>query len=110
MLRITSVRHALEQRGYNPHVRARVAFEVSDTLESNSGPWTVEVEAGRGAVSRRPSDSPIRTSIRGLAAMYTGYLSARDAVIAGLCEGTPESLDAAGAVFGCGMPWMVDFF
>lgn len=110
MLRITDVKRALEQRGYNPHVRARLAFEVSDVIDANRGPWTLDVEAGRATATRAASDAPLRTSIRGLAAMYTGYLSPREAMIAGLCEGPAQMLDAAGAVFAGEMPWMVDFF
>ncbi|GJQ30842.1 MAG: hypothetical protein HBSAPP03_27260 [Phycisphaerae bacterium] len=110
MTRVVSVPAALNARGYDPGVRARACFEVADDLvESNRGTWTLEVEGGRGAASRGGSPGA-KVSIRGLAAIFTGYLTPCDAVLAGLCEGDAATLTALRSIFAGPSPWMGDFF
>ena len=48
--------------------------------------------------------------IRGLAALYTGYLSPHALVLAGLLDAPPAELAVAGAVFAGPQPWMRDAF
>jgi hypothetical protein len=47
---------------------------------------------------------------RGLAALYSGYRTARELALAGLAEGTEGELESAEAVFAGAFPWMRDGF
>ncbi|MDX2132943.1 MAG: GNAT family N-acetyltransferase [Planctomycetota bacterium] len=110
MLRITSVPAALEARGYDPFVRGRLVIDVHDELvEANRGVWEIEVEGGRARV-RRGSGEAMCVTVRGLAAMYSGYLVPEAAATCGLCAGTAAQFAIARAMFGGPTPWMPDFF
>lgn len=113
MLRVLSVKGALEARGYLPAAAARLTLEVEDVLVPvNAGAWTLSVEGGRASVTRgaAPGVPAIRCGIRGLAPLYTGFFTGREAALAGLLEGPDEALDAATAIFSGGTPWMADMF
>jgi predicted acetyltransferase len=113
MLRIVDVERAIAARGYARPVTATLRLELSDDLIArNAGAWAVRVEGGRGVAIRdaTPSAPTIRCSVRGLAAMYTGFFTGREAALAGLAEGQDEALDTATAVFSGGAPWMTDMF
>jgi predicted acetyltransferase len=111
MLRVLSVKGALEARGYPPGLRARVVLDVADGLiEENRGVWTLEVEGGRGRATRGGSGPAIRATIGGLAAMYTGFLTPARAAVCGLASGDAGVLHEAWQVFAGPAPAMVDFF
>lgn len=113
MLRIVDVERAIAARGYPRPVAATLRLELSDDLIArNAGVWNVRVEGGRGTATRdRAGSSPlVRCGIRGLAAMYTGFFTGREAALAGLVEGPDDALDVATAVFSGGTPWMADMF
>jgi predicted acetyltransferase len=112
MLRVCDVRAALTARGYAEEVRGRVALEIEDeTVEANRGVWTVALEGGRAVVTRGGEGSrAVRCGARGLAAMYTGYLTPREAARAGLAAGCEESLSLLGRALAGPRPWMTDFF
>lgn len=110
MTRIVDVARALEARGYAPGLRAKVGIEVGDDLlETNNGVFTLEVEDGRGHVTRGGT-AGVRTSVQGLAAMYTGYMSPHVLRTCGGVEGDGGSLTTLGSVCAGGVPWMVDMF
>lgn len=110
MVRVANVAAALGGRGYDQGVRGRVCVEVADELvEGNRGEWTLEVEGGRCVVTRGGTPG-VRMSVRGLAAIYTGYLTPREAVLAGLCEGDAGALATLRMMFAGPTPWMSDFF
>jgi predicted acetyltransferase len=110
MTRVLDVPRALEARGYSPHLRARVSIEVRDELvASNNGVFTLDVEGGRGRVTRGGTPTA-RTSVQGLAAMYTGYMPAPMLRPMGMVEGDEGALAALGSVFAGGVPWMTDMF
>jgi predicted acetyltransferase len=109
MLRVLDAAKALEGRGYPAGVRAEVHLEVEDeVLPANSGRWLLKVEDGRGRVARG-GFGRVRTSARGLAAMYTGHMAPAALAMAGMAMGEESALREAGLVFGA-MPWMTDFF
>ncbi len=115
MLRLVDVKRAIEARGYAKAVAATVRFEiVDDLIEANTGTWTVRIEGGRATAVRGPGGSAgnesVRCSIRGAAALYSGFLTGREAALAGLAEGPDGALDAATAIFSGGTPWMADMF
>ncbi len=110
MLRLLSVPAALSGRGYPP-VSGSVVLSVEDGLfPENRGPWRVEAD-GAGSVSVSPAsggDGVRPVSIGTLSSLYTGFLSASDAVALGLVE--PEAAPMLERLFGGPAPWMYDFF
>ena len=110
MLRIIDVRGALEARGYAPNVRGEIHFEIhDDLLPDNDGRFVLEVADGAGRV-RAGGKGTIDVSIRGLAPLYSGYLSPLELQTAGYLEGPENELIAAGALFAGPTPWMPDMF
>ncbi len=112
MLRIVSVKGAIEGRGYSGSVGARFTLRVTDGLiAENEGAWDVHINGGRARVERgAPGGSEVRVGVNGLAAVYSGLYTAREAAVAGLVEGDGAGLDAMGAAFAGGTPWMSDMF
>jgi len=110
MLRIVDVRGALEARGYPPALETDLSLEVrDDVLGWNSGRWVLAVSGGRGH-ARAGGGGDLRLDARGLAPLYSGYLSAEELLSAGYIEGAPETLARASLVFAGPTPWMVDEF
>jgi len=111
MLRINLVEEALVRRGYGRGVDTGLSLEITDELvPENAGRWTLRVRGGGAAVERGGSGPTLRCSVRGLAPVYAGYLTAAQAGAAGLVEGDAEAISAADAVFAGPTPWMSDRF
>jgi predicted acetyltransferase len=110
MLRLLDVPSALAGRGY-PLVSEELVLSVEDALfPENRGPWKV-VADGSGSVSVSPAPASGRVrpiSIGTLSAIYSGSLSAADAVTLGLVE--PWAAPGLDRLFGGPAPWMYDFF
>jgi predicted acetyltransferase len=109
MLRLLDVVGALEGRGY-PSVSEEFVLSVEDGLfPENHGPWRVVAEGGAVSVERASGAGRVRPiSIGTLSSLYSGFLSARDAVALGLAdEATAPGL---ARLFGGPAPWMHDFF
>jgi len=135
MVRIVDVASALKARGYAPGVLAEVVLNVrDDVLPHNNGRFLLRVESGEARVikaekagranARRSNDRrqvhELSLDIRGLAALYTGHLSAHELLPTGYID-APEksgtSLDAfdsalrcASAIFAGPAPWMPEIF
>ena len=100
----------LAARGYPPAVTAELPFEVTDDLfPENTGTWTLAVAEQRGA-ARRAGTPRLRATIRGLAALYSGYRTARQLALTGWLEGDDETLTTAETLFTGPSPWMADMF
>lgn len=113
LLRVLDVEKALSVRGYSPGVAAQVALEVTDDLfAENSGLFTLEVTGGMGFVRRgHLAGAPLlRVPVRGLAPIYTGLLSARQAKQIGLADGDDRELAAFDALFSGTAPAFSDMF
>lgn len=112
MLRVIDVAKAIEARGYSSAVRGGVTIEVGDDIvPANAGSWRVEIEGGRASVKRGSAGSGrVACDIKGLAAMYSGLYTPRQAALLGLCEGDDAGFDVLGAAFAQGTPWMTDHF
>ncbi len=115
MIRVTDAKAAFEARGWAPGLRADAALEVSDDLlPGNSGVWRLSVADGRAGVEHSPGvrkgEETLRVGARGLAALYSGMFSARQATLAGLAEGTDRAVANAERVFPGGAPWMIEMF
>ena len=108
MLRLLDVPAALSGRGYPP-VSGSVVLSVEDGLfPENRGPWRVSVEDGVAAVTPANAGGARPVSIGTLSSLYSGFLSAGDAVALGLVD--PEASPALERLFGGPAPWMYDFF
>jgi predicted acetyltransferase len=80
-----------------------------DVVEANNGRWRLSVRAGRGALQRGGAGD-LRTDMRGLAALYSGFSSPNTLVCTGQVEGTPAALAIAQSVFAGPQPWMREMF
>ena len=113
MLRLLDVVGALEGRGYPP-VSGEMVLAVEDALfPENRGPWRVVAEGGVVSVSPAASgdsggDRVRPISIGTLSCLYSGFLSAYDAVGLGLVD--EAEAPGLARLFGGPAPWMHDFF
>jgi predicted acetyltransferase len=112
MVRIIDVEAALRARGYPATVTGEVTFELrDDLLAHNESCFTMAVESGKAEVRRAATRTArLVLDIRGLAALYTGYLSPEELRATGLVDGPPEDLAALGAIFAGPSPWMAEIF
>ena len=111
MLRVIDVALALEKRGWPPGVAGEVHLEVTgdETVAENAGRWLLRVADGRAEVERGGRGT-LRTDIRGLAAMYTGYHAPAELRAGGYVDADDSSLTSAAAIFAGPHPWMADHF
>ncbi len=110
MLRVVNVRRALEARGYFTSVDTELHLDVRDeVLDWNNRRFRLQVSGGRAQVSDGGSGR-IGVDVRGLAALYSGYLSPWELLSTGYISAEEEDLSALAAVFAGPMPWMPDGF
>jgi predicted acetyltransferase len=110
LLRLLDVRAALEARGYPAGVQAELHLELEDSLfEENRGRFVLRVAAGRGALERG-GDGRLCTDVRGLAPLYSGYVSAAQLRLTGQVAADDATCATAAAVFAGPAPWMPDYF
>jgi predicted acetyltransferase len=110
MLRIVDVVSSFSQRGYPRGLSAEVHLEVTDPdLTDNGGRFVLTVEAGTGRVEPG-GEGHLRCTARGLAALYTGFMTPLQLHACGLLDSTAEHLRASAAVFAGSPPTMVDIF
>jgi len=110
MLRIVDVRRALTERGYLGAVDAELHLRVrDDVLSANDGSFVLKVGGGKASVETGGRGS-FAIDIRGLAPLYTGYLSAHELLATGYVDAAEEDLLLADAIFAGPAPWLTDFF
>ncbi|MBX3373753.1 MAG: GNAT family N-acetyltransferase [Phycisphaeraceae bacterium] len=116
MLRLTHVEAALAARAIPVAVRGavRIAFE-DPTIPAQGTLLHVDMTDGRMKVQRaadtdRAALPHLHTGPRGLAAVYTGFVSPRQAQADGLMDGDGEALDLLGAALAGPPPFMTDMF
>src|SRR5262249_31986324 len=109
--RVLDVAAAMTARGFPPGVSGEVHVDVAgdDIVPENAGRWLLRVEDGRAEVERGGRGT-LRTDVRGLAALYTGFHSPADLRAAGFADGDDASLASATALFAGPHPWMADHF
>lgn len=114
MVRVTDVARALEARGYPAGVSGALVCDVSDDLVPiNNGRVELSVQDGAGRVTRLANGGGkvgLSVSVRGLAALYCGVVTAQQAVGLGWASGSSESIGLASALFAGGTPAMTDHF
>lgn len=109
MLRVNDVELALQARGYPP-LQGRLDFEISDdALPENAGRYRADFSGGRASVSRG-GDGNVRLDVRGLAALYSGFLSPFELVRCGQLSAAESELTLLAALFAGPPPAMPDFF
>jgi predicted acetyltransferase len=111
MLRIIDVDTALAARGYPAELTTTLDVDVhDDLLPRNGGRFRLAVVGGTGRVERGEGDGSLRIDVRGLAALYSGYLPTQELRDMGLADGEPEVLARATALFAGTAPWLVEMF
>jgi predicted acetyltransferase len=110
MLRVIDVERALTERGYSGELETEVSFRVTDdVLPANNGSFTLHICGGKGEVSRNGTANT-HVYVRGLASLYTGFMSAETLRATGYIEGPDQDLARLSAIFAGPAPWLADFF
>lgn len=111
MLRIVDAPRALAARGYPLGLTVSVPLTIDDPRGAwHHGDWVLDVADGKGEL-RRGSGGGASVSINGLAALYSGYASARTLLAAGLLtRANAEQIAALDAAFSGPRPAMNDDF
>ena len=110
MLRILDVPKALSARGYAPGRSGELHLSVVDELfPENDGPWLLSVADGHASVVPGGRGS-FKISIRGLAPLYSGFLSASVLASIGWVEASEAELRIAGGIFDGPAPWTPDMY
>jgi predicted acetyltransferase len=111
MVRMIDVEAALAARAYPAAARGEVSFDLrDDVLAHNEAAFSIAFENGNAEVRRGARAPKVVLDVRGLAALYTGYLSPDELRATGLVEGPDEELAALGALFAGPSPWMAEIF
>jgi predicted acetyltransferase len=110
MIRVVDVHRALEERGYPAGLEAELHLAVKDELiAANDDRFVVRIGGGRAEV-RRGGEGRIAMGIRGLAPIWSGFLTPLMAKRCGLLDGPDDELTRAAAAFAGPAPWMPDMF
>lgn len=111
MLRISHVELALLARGYPAETKAALTLDVDDpAIEGNRGIWSLAIEDGVPSVDRAETRAKLAVSIRGLAALYAGYLSATKLRTLGWITGDDAAVAEAERIFITRGPWLDHMF
>src|SRR5690606_14974262 len=108
MVRVLDVEGALAARGYPRVVRGAVelAYE-DDVLPELSAAFTLRVEGGRGTVARGGSGA-VRLGPRGLAALLTGFATARQLAQRELLVASDDAIETLDGLFAGPLPTMTE--
>jgi predicted acetyltransferase len=110
MLRLVDVPAALALRGYPAPINATLHLDVHDELlAGNHGRFVLRVRDGVGSVEPGGEGS-LRTDVRGLAALFTGYATASELALAGRLTCDDGTARTADALFAGPAPGMPDMF
>lgn len=115
LIRVVDVKRAIEARGYSPAIRAELSLHLTDdVIPENTGLWTIRIADGRATAEKlaspRALSGTLSVSPRGLATIYSGFNSARQARLLGLADGDEHALAMADSVFARSTPWMSDMY
>lgn len=110
MLRVLEVPAALEARGWPAAFSGEVHLDVEDELfPENGGRWLATIADGRAGVTRG-GEGRLRLSVRGLAALYSGFLSPDALANLGWLSGSARDRASAATAFAGPPPWCPDPF
>jgi predicted acetyltransferase len=112
MLRILDAPRAVAARGYAEHLSGAARLSITDPMrESHSGEWVLEVDAGRGSLTRDAAGrAALQVGPNGLASLYAGtpVHTLRAAGLAG--GGSPEGDAFLDAAFGGTPAYLLEYF
>lgn len=110
MLRICDVQAALEARGWPAGLACELRLQVKDPLlPENERPFALTIEAGRAAV-RLAANPSVTMDVRGLAALFSGYMDPQAVKGLGLLEGGDAELAPLRTAFAGPPPWLPEIF
>ena len=111
MVRLLNVKSALEMRGYSAASNAMVDLTVIDpNLPENAGTFRIELRNGNATVVPISRASAV-IDVGSLAAIYTGWLPARESVRIGrLQNASSAEIEALEKIFASPRPWCLDRF
>ena len=110
MTRVLDVPGALEARGY-PEVDGSCVIAVDDPLfPENAGPFRIEANAGKVAVTPTDEQAGAPIPVGLLSALFTGNLSTADLVRLGGAFADDPALPVLARLFAGPPPWSPDFF
>lgn len=110
MLRVLDVTKAIEERGYAQGLSTRLEIDVADEiLPQNQGRWVIEIDGGKGRVTRGGAGSLCVTT-RGLAALYSGIHPAHVLALHGQVAGSDAALTNASGIFASSSSGFCDHF
>ena len=104
---------AFSSRGYPARLNGRLTIRVRDEVcPWVDGTWSIEVEQGEGKASRVSHEpAAATTNAGGLAALFAGYLEARELARLGLVHGlTIQDLEFLEALHAGPKPWSADYY
>lgn len=117
MLRLVDLAGAFGARPYPPGAAGRVVLRVEDPLcPWNSGTWALEIDGGQCRVERTggaPAGAATAgaASMRGLAALFTGFAGPDELAGAGLLDGLgPAGLEVLRAAFASPKPFTAELY
>jgi len=97
MQRVVDIGRAVQQRGWPPHITARVELEVTDPCDESAARYVLEVAAGGGHAEPGGSGR-VRCGIGALSAWYSSRLRASEALRVGLLDGPAADIEAMDAL------------
>ena len=111
LLRLVDLPAAFGARPYPEALRGTVRLSVEDPLcPWNGGNWLLEVAEGTGRMERI-STAALLADVRGLAALFTGFLDPEDLARVGLLTGAqPHELALLRAAFCTRRPWVAEHY
>lgn len=114
MLRLLNVPAALEAYPFPHELSGRLSFELADDwIAANQGCFALELDEGRGRVSRLPAgtEAGLRLDVRALTQIYSRLLRPRTAAAFGLLAAPDRAaLALAERAFGGLAPFSTDMF
>lgn len=109
MLRLVDVPAALAARGYAPTLAAEIHLAVRDDfLEPHEQRLVLRVRDGE-ATAEPGGRGEVQVDVRGLAALYTGYLPPEGAAALGYLEGPTPAVQALGSLFAGPAPFCYEW-
>ncbi len=110
MLRIVDVSAALASRGYARGLSEELHLEIFDeVIPENRGRFLLEVSGGTGRV-RPGGEGRLKLHVRGLAALFSGWLGPDALALTGLLDGDAQERVRAASVFAGPAPALNAFF
>ncbi len=110
MVRIVDVPQALTARGYAADVSGELHLDIRDELlPANNGRFILNVVGGQATVTSG-GRGDLKADIRGLAPLYTAFLSPQALKSIGMLDADDQVLRIANNLFAGPEPWMPEIF